>query len=292
MSEQQKATGAEPEAVRDAVPEAGSDAVQDTAPAVGPGQEPADAAPARKVNRRTLALVSGAVGVVVLVGAGLGAPAALDRADRTAETRYWMPADRAGNGSAAPVPTVPPNALMGKLLPMPVEYWPGPDIDTEGNNYYVGAERAVQTFKDAHTGLSGSERDERDKALADLKLKGLAGRSYARRDGHGGAVAEIQLVQADPQELAKFGEFAKKFLALTGSDKDAPKVDGFPEAKCALDAVVEGKKDKIDALDCVAVEGDVLVSFRMYGSKGFAVKDAAGLFKQQLNHLKSPGESA
>ncbi|WP_404959345.1 hypothetical protein [Streptomyces sp. 147326] len=297
MSEQQNVT----DAVTDAVPAAVTDAVPAAVPDAVPaepeagqeaGQEPSAAAgPARKANRRTVALVSAAVGVVVLAGTALWGAAVLADADRTAQTRYWMPADRASTGSAAPVPSVPPNDLTGKLLPLPVGYWLGPDVDTEGNDYYVSGERALQIFKDAHTGLSGSERDERDKALADLKLKGLAGRSYARRDGGGRSVAEVQLVQADPQQLAKFGEFAKKLLDLTGGDKDAPKVDGFPEAKCSLDSIFEAQKEKVDALDCVAVQGDVLVSFRMYGSQGFAVKDAAGLFQQQMNHLKSPGES-
>ncbi|MFD5413814.1 hypothetical protein [Streptomyces nojiriensis] len=296
MSEQQNAT--------DAVP----DAVQPTEPAPVPAAQPVIAAAeavepapavepeaARKKNRRTLALVSAAVGVVVLAGAGVAAAAALADADRTSPTRYWVPEDHTTGGSAAPVPSVPPNELTGKLMPMPADYWPGPDLDPEGNFYYLPSDKALQSFKDARTGLSSSERTERDKVLADLKLKGMAGRSYARGEGYGGAVAEIRLVQADPQQLVKFGEFAKKLIEFTGADGKAPQVEGYPQAKCGLDDSLTGGKDgkeKIDALDCVAVEGDVLVTFRMYGSKGFAVKDAAGLFKQQLDHLKSPGESA
>ncbi|WP_328789838.1 MULTISPECIES: hypothetical protein [unclassified Streptomyces] len=282
MSEQQNAT--------DAVP----DAVQPTEPVIA-AAETAAPAPARKTNRRTLALVSAAVGVVVLAGAGVAAAAALADADRTSPTRYWVPEEHTTGGSAAPVPSVPPNELTAKLMPMPANYWAGPDLDLEGNFYYLPSDKALQSFKDARTGLSSSERTERDKALADLKLKGMAGRSYARAEGYGGAVAEIRLVQADPQQLATFGEFAKKLIEFTGADGKAPQVEGYPQAKCGLDDSLTGGKDgkeKIDALDCVAVEGDVLVTFRMYGSKGFAVKDAAGLFKQQLDHLKSPGESA
>ncbi|MFI1286201.1 hypothetical protein ACH4U5_36500 [Streptomyces sp. NPDC020858] len=274
------------------VVEAGVEAVAEAHPEREP-QATAEAAP--KANRKVAKLVAAAVGVVVLAGAGLGAAAALADADRTAPTRYWLAEDHKTSGTQAPVPSVPANALTGKLLPLPDNYWPGPDIDKEGNYYFLSGERALESFKDARKGLSSSERGERDKAFADLKLKGLAGRSYSRHDGDGNAVAEIELLQADPAQLAKFGEFTRKIMELAGSGGEAPKVDGYPQAKCSVDSLVvekKDKKDKLEALDCLAVEGDVMVSFRMYGTEGFKAKDAVGLFKQQLDHLKSPGESA
>ncbi|MFE2129785.1 hypothetical protein [Streptomyces amritsarensis] len=285
MTEQQNATGPESAPAPESAVE--------PAPAPESAVEPA-AAPVRKRNRRTLALVSAAVAVVVLAGGGVAAAAALADADRTAPTRYWVAEDHTTGGTAAPVPSVPPNELTGKLMPLPANYWPGPDLDPEGNDYFLPSDKALQSFKDARTGLSSTERAERDKALADLKLAGMAGRSYARGEGHGAAVAEIRLIQADPQQLARFAEFTKKLIELTAGG-EAPQVDGYPQAKCGLDDSLKGGKDgkeKIEALDCVAVEGNVLVTFRMYGSKGFAAKDAASLFKQQLDHLKSPGESA
>ncbi|MFE7184995.1 hypothetical protein [Streptomyces erythrochromogenes] len=289
MSEQQNTTGPEAAAAPAVTPEPAPAAE----PVAEPAVRPADA-PVRKRNRRTLALVSAAVAVVVLAGGGVAAAVALEDADRTSPTRYWVAEDHTTGGTAAPVPSVPPNELTGKLMPLPANYWPGPDLDREGDHYFVPSDKALQNFKDARTGLSSSERTERDKALADLKLKGMAGRSYARGEGEGAAVAEIRLMQADPQQVAKFAEFTKKLIELTAGG-EAPQVEGYPQAKCGLDDSLKGGKDgkeKIDALDCVAVEGDVLVTFRMYGSKGFAVKDAASLFKQQLDHLKSPGESA
>ncbi|WP_225884837.1 hypothetical protein [Streptomyces sp. fd1-xmd] len=291
MTEQQNATGPESAPAPAAAP--APESAVEPAPAPESAVEPA-AAPVRKRNRRTLALVSGAVAVVVLAGGGVAAAAALADADRTAPTRYWVAEDHTTGGTAAPVPSVPPNELTGKLMPLPANYWPGPDLDPEGNDYFLPSDKALQSFKDARTGLSSTERAERDKALADLKLAGMAGRSYARGEGHGAAVAEVRLIQADPQQLATFAEFTKKLIELTAGG-EAPQVDGYPQAKCGLDDSLKGGKDgkeKIEALDCVAVEGNVLVTFRMYGSKGFAAKDAASLFKQQLDHLKSPGESA
>ncbi|MFE6907474.1 hypothetical protein [Streptomyces erythrochromogenes] len=250
-------------------------------------QEPVSA---RRANRRTTRLVAAAVGAALLAGGGLWAADSLGKADRTAPTRYWL-AEDAPTAEPGEVPSVPPNELQGKLLPLPKDYWLGPDIDDEGNNYFISGERALQIAKEDRTGLSGDERAERDKALAGLKLKGVAGRSYARRHGAGASVVEIQLTQADPQQLAQFGEFARKILSLVDTDGKAPKVDGFPDAKCVLNPLVREKDEKIDTLDCLAVQGDVLVSFRVYGSGDFLPDDAAALFKEQLDRLKSPGES-
>ncbi|WP_051807473.1 hypothetical protein [Streptomyces sp. NRRL F-2664] len=296
MSERQNV----PDAVGDGIP-------GPAAPAEGPAPEPAadvapeatasvpppvqEAAPARKASRRTTRLVVAALGAAVLAGGGLGAAAALGDADRTSPTRYWLAAD-APVADPGEVPAVPGSELQGKLLPLPKDYWLGPDIDEEGNNYFIPGERALQIVKEDRTGLSGEERAERDKALAGLKLKGVAGRSYARRHGAGASVVEIQLMQADPQQLAQFGEFAAKIVSLVDRDGKAPKVDGFPDAKCMLSPLVRQKDEKIDALDCLAVQGDVLVSFRVYGSGDFLPNDAAGLFKEQLDRLKSPGEAA
>ncbi|WP_327414770.1 hypothetical protein [Streptomyces sp. NBC_01233] len=289
-----EAVAPEPVAPEPAVAPAAAPEAVAPVPAVAPAVVPAplqEAAPARKANRRTVRLVAAAVGAVVLAGGGLWAAAALGDADRTAPTRYWLAAD-APIAEPGEAPSVPANELQGKLLPVPKNYWLGPDIDAEGNNYFISGERALQIAKEDRTGLSGDERAERDKALAGLKLNGVAGRSYATRHGAGASVVEIQLMQADPQQLAQFGEFAKKIISLVDADGKAPKVDGFPDAKCMLSPLVREKDEKIDALDCLAVQGDVMVSFRVYGSGDFLPNDAAALFKEQLNHLKSPGESA
>ncbi|MFC9296660.1 hypothetical protein ACFTWH_16160 [Streptomyces sp. NPDC057011] len=269
----------------------------------GPAPEqdaPVSARPPRRANRRTLALVAGGLGVVVLAGGGFWAAGRIDAADRTSPTRYWVPEGPRPTTSATPVPTVPPNELTGKLLPVPASYELGPDLEDEGNDFYVSGERAVQALKDARTGLSAAERAERDKAVADLKLKGVAGRSYTL--SYAGPITEIELTQADPQALGTFAEVNKKLLdvlvALGEKKNEAPAVEGFPQAKCVLLDIVEErpgaakKPETIESLDCVAVEGDVLVTFRSYGPRHrFDVKTAVDLFTKQLKHLKSPGES-
>ncbi|MFD5146380.1 hypothetical protein [Streptomyces sp. NPDC058401] len=255
-------------------------------------EQPVGPKPPRKPGRKAVALIAGGLGLAVLAGGGFWASERMDQADRSAPTRYWVPEGPKPTVSAPALPIVPVNDLTAKLLPFPDGYGPGPDIHLEGNDFYVSGERALQTFKDAKTGLSGDHRAARDKMLTDLKLKGLAGRSYA--DGKRQWVAEVHLTQADGKALAGFSEFGKKLLELTGDEGEAPKVDGFPEAKCAQQTLGEDElkaEDKIDTVECVSLEGDVLVSFRMYGAKPFSAKDATALFTSQLKHLKSPGES-
>ncbi|MFD2121401.1 hypothetical protein ACFSNO_20140 [Streptomyces cirratus] len=161
-----------------------------------------DVAPApsgrRTGRRRTVALVAGGLAVAVLAGGGSWASGRVDEADRTAPTRYWLP-DPHPSRSAPSIPEVPPNDLTAKLLPVDsFRLRLGPDVDSsEGNDFYVSGDRALQTLKDSWTGLSAVQRAERDKALAGLKLKGVAGRSYQRVQEED--VIEVQLTQADPR---------------------------------------------------------------------------------------------
>ncbi|MEV6684860.1 hypothetical protein AB0N28_05910 [Streptomyces sp. NPDC051130] len=264
---------------------------QGAAPAA-PDADVAPAPAARRMGRRkTVSLVAGGLAVAVLAGGGFWASGRMDEADRIAPTRYWLPYPHASD-STPPVPTVPSNELTAKLLPA-AQYELGPDVDTsEGNNFYVSGDRALQTLKDSWTGLSAEQRTERDKVLAGLKLKGMAGRSYHRRGGD--SAFEVQLTQADPKAVAVFAETSKKFLKLFSDDREAPKVDGFPDAACGLSRQGHAKDrddEKVDAIECVAVEGDVLVTFRMYGSGRLPVADAVEVLKKQLNHLKSSGEA-
>ncbi|MHC6627596.1 hypothetical protein ACYTFC_16140 [Streptomyces globosus] len=265
---------------------AAAETAADTASAA-PAQESAPASPSRR-GRKAAALASGAVALAVLAGGGLAGAAALEGADRSVETRYWVPDGPKPALPEDPAP-VPAGELSGRLLPVPSGYSLGPDLGRDGNDYSYFGEKAVQTYGDAGGGLSGSERKRRDEVLEGMKVKGLAGRSYTR-DG-GGAVYQVRIMQADAKAVGRLSEAAKKLNELAGDGRGAPAVDGHPEAKCVLIAIGEEKQEKIDSMDCTAVQGDVLVTFRAFGPKPFSPADAASFFKNQLSHLKSPGES-
>ncbi|MFE2307666.1 hypothetical protein [Streptomyces sp. NPDC059411] len=247
-----------------------------------------EAKPARKVNRTAVALVAGGVAVAALLGGGVWASSAIAHADRDAPTAYWVPRGDHAQKPAEPG-SVPPNDLSGKLLPVPAGFKLGPDMGSDGNNFFVSGEKAVEGFNESRSGLSSAQRKKREETLAELKLKGLAGRTYVK--GSGAWVAEVRIMQADPKAVGNLNEVTKKLLELSGDKREAPKVDGYPDAKCSLLAIGEEGKEKIDSVDCTAVEGDVAVTFRAYGPKPFSTSDAIAFFKNQMSHLKSPGES-
>ncbi|MCX5406253.1 hypothetical protein OHA37_20555 [Streptomyces sp. NBC_00335] len=265
----------------------------ETIPAADPqSSAPVEAAavPARrKTSRKALALTAAGAAVAVFLGGGVWAAAAIEDADREAPTAYWVPlGERMG---VLPTPeAVPGNSLSGKLLPVTGDLRLGTDLGADGSDFVVSGEQAVEALRETRNGLTSSQRKDRDKLLAEMKLKGLAGRSYI----HTNTIwyAEVRIMQADPKALDSFSRITKKVLEYTGDGREAPKVDGFPAAKCALEAIGEKGKEKIDSLDCVAVEGDVMVTFHSYGPKPFPTSEVVEFFKNQLSHLKSPGESA
>ncbi|MEU9027679.1 hypothetical protein AB0D46_09100 [Streptomyces sp. NPDC048383] len=261
--------------------------------ATEPGPAPATvAAPDAPAGSRVQVgpLVVGVLSLAVLVGSGVWASATVDDADRSAPTAYWAAAGEEPQEAPEP-PNVPANAVSAKLLPVPASFELGPDLGAEGNDFVVSGDKAVEGLKEIRKGLSTSERKKRDEALAELDLKGQAGRTYTKWAGN--LVVEVRILQADPKAVNSFAGASKSFLEFVADKREAPKVDGYPDAKCALVAVGEEKKEKIESLYCVAVEGDVMVDLRAYGPKsGFYATDAVDLLKNQLRHLKSPGESA
>ncbi|MCM1971046.1 hypothetical protein [Streptomyces sp. G1] len=243
----------------------------------------------RKISRKAFTLTATGVAAAVLFAGGVWAASAIAEADREAPTAYWVPFGERAKLQATPE-AVPGNALSGKLLPMSDDFRPGPDLGADGSDFVVSGDQAVEAFKETRSGLTSSQRKNRDKVLAEMKLKGLAGRSYIHKNPNW--YVEVRIMQADPKALDSFSQVTKKVLEYTGDGREAPKVDGFPAAKCALEAIGVKDKEKIDSLDCVAVEGDVMVTFHSYGAKPFSASDAVAFFKNQLIHLKSPGESA
>ncbi|GAA3378798.1 hypothetical protein [Streptomyces racemochromogenes] len=264
--------------------------LHDAAAAPAEAEAPAPVEAVAPRSRRTRAYVAAGTAVVLLAAGGVGAAWALDAADRTAATRYWSAEGVSPRGPEMPA-AVPQDGLAARLLPVPGSHRPGPDLGKDGNDFFVSGDNTVQGFKDARKGLSDSQRKKRDEALAELKLKGRAGRSYT--EGTGRSVVEIRLMQADPKFLGKTSEVFKKLMDAVSEGRETPKVDGYPDAKCAVVTLGdEERKDRIDSVECVALQGDVLVSFRAYGPQPFSSGDAVKFFQQQLNHLKSPGESA
>ncbi|MER7764485.1 hypothetical protein [Streptomyces sp. NPDC097619] len=237
------------------------------------------------------AALSAAVGLAVLAGAAGWGVDALGDADRTAETRYWTAAGVRPDTDPDPA-AVPSNELSALLLPRGDTFRPGPDVGDQGDDYSLSAELALERLKENRKGLSAAERKQRDGYLSRLRLQGMAGRTY-QGEGFG---AEIRVTRAEGKDLANYARLAGRLLKVVGDDTKPPKIKGHPGAACALREVTdpeEAKKDeRVETLACVAYSDGVLVTLRGYGPRPLGRNDALlELFKAQLDHLKSPGES-
>ncbi|MFI5985322.1 hypothetical protein ACIBEA_31250 [Streptomyces sp. NPDC051555] len=257
----------------------------------------ASARPPRAVNRAAVAAVGTAVALAAVAGFGIWAKGWIADADRTSTTVYWQAQDPAPQAAAPTPPIVSLGELGDRLIEVPEHYRPGPDLGEHSNFFTVPGAKAAQLMKENNGSLPADRRAESNKMIDGLKLKGQAGRTF--RNESGDAVVEISLTQADPQAVKQFGEFTTKLLELIGDDRQAPKVEGYPEAKCALRSVGDDgkndegeKKEPLESVLCAASQGDFLISFHAYGGKPFDAAAEVKLFRTQLDHLKSPGESA
>ncbi|MFD7613448.1 hypothetical protein [Streptomyces sp. NPDC059828] len=228
--------------------------------------------------------VAGAVVVLALAVVAGGTVLALDKlddADRTAPTVVWA------QPSQGAVTAPAPRGLAAKLPPVPHTYSLGPDIDGLGNDVVLGERQAIAHFKEASRGLPSAQRKAHHKAIDKLRLQGLALRSYVSQ--YHGMVVEMRLAQIENGKDGRaLAAFQSEFADALGIFRKGPAIPGFKQAKCFLPP--KDSEAKLESMFCSAYEGDVLVSATAYGAKPLDTGAAAELLKEQLDHLKSPGE--
>jgi hypothetical protein len=289
---------AQPVAAADARPVAEADAPQSVPePEAQPVAEP-EVAPVRKPARvrRLLATVLPSVLVLGAVAGGLTYTGlTVDRADRTAPTTTWGPADddpakdpasNAGRGRAA-------TPLSKLLLPVPLGYRLGPDIESYGNDGEIGDKEAVALIKEGGRGLSGKKRRDFEKRIDKLGVKGIALRSFASDAND--LVVEVQITQMkDKKRIHDLFELRTELAELLEFRK-GPKIKDHKKSACFLlpqgNAYGEDKgKSDLEAMSCSAFDSELFVSVTAYGTKPFDKSAVAELVKKQLDHIASPGE--
>ncbi|MGW7288543.1 hypothetical protein ACWGH4_24010 [Streptomyces sp. NPDC054847] len=242
-------------------------------------------APGSPRRRPPVALVATAVSLALLAGAGAWGWSALKRADRSAPTVIWAePAEH----PELDFPAAEPTGLAAQLLPLSVRYVAGPDMDEYGNDSSLGAERAVALFKQGSRGLPSAQRKRHDKAVEKLRVKGLAARSY--RDIDGTYIVETRLAQMENSKAVRdMADIRKEMADALGVFRKGPKVKGHPKAVCHL--LPENDDLELDAMVCTAHVGEILVTTYAYGSESLPTGTIAEMFRDQLDHIASPGES-
>ncbi|MEU1278716.1 hypothetical protein [Streptomyces sp. NPDC005805] len=272
-----------PAQATDPTPEPTTDPTAEAA--VDPDTAPAPASAVRRRRRRLAALVAAVVCTGLVAGAGAWGWSALQDADRTAPTVLWAEPDP---DTVGPVPEAEPTGLAAHLLPVPAHYRPGPDIKGFGNDGVLNEARAVALLKEGTRGLPGPQRKRFDKAVRDLRVKGLAMRSYRSVDAE--FVVETQLAQLENKKaVSGMTAFHKSLADASGFFRKGPKITGHPKAVCLRMPKIDGMA--IDGMVCTAPVGEILVRVYAYGPKGLPLGTIKEFVGDQLDHVTSPGEA-
>lgn len=250
-------------------------------------------APVRR-KRGLFPYVLGGVLVLGVAGAGVYTGVTVSAAERHAPTIGWEAPQAASKDPAGNTRDGKASTPLSKLLlPVPGDYSLGPDIDRYGNDGELGATDAVALLKQQGKGLSGKKRREYDRRIEKLGVQGIAVRSYTSIDSD--LVIEVQVIRMKDRrfvnELHKLrGEIAGLLDFAKG-----PKVEGHKNAACYVlprdkDEDDEEREFRMEGMSCSAYDSEYFVSAFAYGGPSLDRSAVAELVKNQLDHIKSPGE--
>ncbi|MDX3584528.1 hypothetical protein [Streptomyces europaeiscabiei] len=271
-----------------------------TAPAVGligdvepeGGTTVVAAPPVRKRMRPgRVAAVAGSVVLAASVVAGVGFTVVTVRdADRDAGAPVWkLPkAEKAGRTAATGA-----SGLAGMLVPYDDEWTRGPDIGEYGSDASLSGGEAAALRKESLSDLPRSERRQLARQIDKQDIQGMAMRSYlADEDAYRSEApftVSIELVRMDGGAARDTAAFQKDFIEILDVFRKGPKIEGHRNAHCFLPP--KEADLKIDAMFCLAVQGDVLVTVDAYGVKSLDTKGVAQLVREQLDRIAEPGEA-
>ncbi|MFE7242026.1 hypothetical protein [Streptomyces sp. NPDC057580] len=261
----------------------------DVIPDTAPPAEPVPPAPKGRARRVVLAVLPAVLVLGAVGGAAAYTKITVDGADRTVTTKVW--------GGGAHKPAKDPAGDVGRgradtelsklLLPVPEGYRLGPDMGEYGNDDEISGKKATAQMKESGRGIAGKQRRERDRRIDRLHLQGIAQRSYTSDDND--LTVEIQIVKMkDKRAVHDLYGFQTELMDTYGDFRAGPKIEGHKKARCFREPV--RTKVKLDALSCLAYDGELSLTVDAYGTKPFSASDVADLVKDQLDHIESPGE--
>jgi hypothetical protein len=172
----------------------------------------------------------------------------------------------------------------------------GPDLGEFGSDAAFSGKEAAALAKKSIRDLPRTQRRQLEREIDKQRVKGLAMRSYANTAVSPGDeyLVEIVLTQQGNEQAVADGakEQRKAFEALEeiGFLREGPKVRGHEKnAWCYLPEL--GKDDQMEAMYCVASQGEVSVTLKADAAKPIDKKDIAGLLVKQLDRIETPGEA-
>ncbi|WP_405894746.1 hypothetical protein OG272_23560 [Streptomyces sp. NBC_00104] len=227
-----------------------------------------------------LATTIGAVGYTVRT---------VDAADRDPGAPLWKFPKATAEQKKAPART----GLAAMLVPYDDAWTRGPDIGEFGSDAALSGAQATDLRKESLRDLPRSQRRQLERQIDRQDIQGMAMRSYLGQaeslSSEDTFTASVELVQMDKGTVNDVATFQKDFLEIFDVFRKGPKIEGRKNASCFLppkDADV-----KLDAVFCIAAQGDVLVTVDAYGVKPMDTKAVARLVREQLDRIDEPGEA-
>jgi hypothetical protein len=247
-------------------------------------------------------------------GAALYTQRTVDNADRAVEPDLGL--ERVPERT----PDLEPNRgsshteLSAVLLPVPAGYALGPDLGDYGNDTEISGEEATALLVDGAASWPRDYREELEDGLAEADLQGVAMRSYAPADPNvafrPSVLVTITLTQFGSDEWAE-AEHSSLRESLSEDElfPPGPELADYPEAACAHlprgddwlrfmgldpdDFASEGGEEgeELDRMVCTAAVGPYHVLADIQGADPLRKRPATQIFKDQLDHIESPGMS-
>ncbi|WP_327344939.1 hypothetical protein [Streptomyces europaeiscabiei] len=246
----------------------------------------------KRMNPGRLAAVAGSVLLAVSVVAGVGfTVVTVKDADRDAGAPVWkLPKTEQAEKTAV---TGGSSGLAGMLVPYDDDWTRGPDIGGYGSDAALDGGEAAALRKESLNDLPRSERRQLARQIDKQDIQGLAMRSYL---GDGGSyyqedpfTVSVELVRMDRKAARDSAAFRKAFIEILDVFRKGPEIEGRKDAHCFLPP--KEADLKIDAMLCLAVQGDVVVTVNAYGVRPLDTKKVARLVREQLDRITEPGEA-
>lgn len=180
------------------------------------------------------------------------------------------------------------------LVPYDDDAWTrGPDIGEFGSDAVLSGAQATDLRKESLRDLPRSQRRQLERQIDRQDIQGMAMRSYLgqaeSQSSEDQFTAGVELVQMNKGAVKDIATFQKDFLEILDVFRKGPKIEGHKNANCFLPP--KDSDVKLDAVFCIAAQGDVLVTVDAYGVKPMDTKAVARLVREQLDRISEPGEA-
>ncbi|UUU32910.1 hypothetical protein JIX56_25215 [Streptomyces sp. CA-210063] len=214
----------------------------------------------------------------------------VDAADRDPGAPLWKFPKVTAEQKKAPERT----GLAAMLVPYDDDAWTrGPDIGEFGSDAVLSGAQATDLRKESLRDLPRSQRRQLERQIDRQDIQGMAMRSYLgqaeSQSSEDQFTAGVELVQMNKGAVKDIATFQKDFLEILDVFRKGPKIEGHKNANCFLPP--KDSDVKLDAVFCIAAQGDVLVTVDAYGVKPMDTKAVARLVREQLDRISEPGEA-